>query len=87
MKTLLKLTLAITAAATLGSASLFASPANWPPTSPSNTAVRTLAMPMNMNCKTMTIQGNAKQGGQQVVSCEHFGSVRPDDCRRACASK
>lgn len=84
MKSLLKLTLAITAAATLGSASLFA---DGPSRYPENVTPRVLATPFtNMKCDTMVINGGIRRG-PEVVSCKHYASIRPDDCRRACANK
>ena len=85
MKPLLKLTLAITAAATLGSASLFAGgPFRFP--TPNETAPpRLLAPPVsNMTCSTMVIDGGG-HNGKQVVACKDYSGIRPDDCRRACA--
>ena len=84
MKSLLKLTLAITATAMLGSASLFA---GGPFRYPENVTPRVLATPVaNMKCDTMVINGGIRKG-QEVVSCKHYASIRPDDCRRACASR
>ena len=84
MKSLLKLTLAITAFATLGSASLFAGGQF---RYPENVTPRVLAAPVaGMKCDTMVINGGIRRG-PEVVSCKHYASIRPDDCRRACANK
>ena len=84
MKSLLKLTLAITATAMLGSASLFAGGAF---RYPENVTPRVLAPPVaSMKCDTMVIQGGG-HNGTQVVSCKDYSSIRPDDCRRACANR
>ena len=84
MKSLLKLTLAITAAATLGSASLFA---GGPFRSPENVTPRVLVTSVaNMKCDTMVIHGGGRNG-MQVVSCKDYAGIRPDDCRRACSNK
>lgn len=84
MKSLLKLTLAITTLATLGSASLFA---GGPFRYPENVTPRVLGTPVaSMKCDTMVIQGGG-HNGMQTVSCKHYASIRPDDCRRACAGK
>lgn len=86
MKSLLKLTLAITAA-TLGSASLYAGGQFRVPTS-NDVAPPRLLMPSvaHMKCDTMVINGGIRKG-PEVVSCKHYSSIRPDDCRRACANK
>ena len=87
MKSLLKLTLAITAAATLGSASLFAGAQYRVPTPNETAPPRMLLTPVaNMKCDTMIINGGIRKG-PEVVSCKHYASIRPDDCRRACANK
>ncbi len=91
MKSLLKLTLAITAAATLGSGSLLADSTEV--FRQSNLAAakafadsKLVATPVrDIKCGTMAIQG--ARGKWEVVSCKHYASVRPDDCRRACANK
>lgn len=84
MKT--KLLLTLTAAAALGTSNLFAGPGPQFNTAPRT--ARQLAAPVAaMKCETMTIAAGGKQGGTQVVSCKHYANIRPDDCRRACATK
>ena len=92
MKSLLKLTLAITALATLGSGSLRADSSEVFRMSNQAAAAafaksKVVATPMrDINCKTMTIQGGGRNG-LQTVPCKDYAGVRPDDCRRACASR
>ena len=92
MKSLLKLTLAITAIAALGSASLLADSAEVfrmsnQAAAAAFTKSKVVATPMrDMNCKTMTIQGGG-HNGMQTVQCKDYAGIRPDDCRRACASR
>ena len=82
----LMLTLAI-AAITLGSSSLFAGAQFQPPTSndvaPPRLFVTSAA---DTKCDTMVINGGIRKV-REVVSCKHYSSIRPDDCRRACAGK
>ena len=85
MKSLLKLTFAITAAATLGSASLFAGSVFRFPTQSEIAPPRLLVAPVaTMKCGTMVIQGGGRNG-RQVVACKDYANIRPDDCRRACS--
>ncbi len=82
-----KLLLAITTIAMLGSASLFAGGDNRPYVS-GNAPARPVFTPVNvMKCDTMSIAAPLHQGGTVTVSCKHYAGIRPDDCRRACASK
>ena len=82
-----KLLLAITTIAMLGSTSLFAGGDNRPSVSGSAPA-RPIFTPVGvMKCDTMTIAAPMHQGGKVVVSCKDYAGIRPDDCRRACASK
>ena len=86
MKSLLKLTLAI-AAVTLGSTSLFAGSTYRFVTPNEVAAPRMLPAPVhNMKCGTMVIKAGGRNGWQ-VVQCKDYANIRPDDCRRACASK
>lgn len=81
MKT--KLLLALTAALTIGSTSLFAGPGPRDP-APRST-VRTLAAPVAaMNCSTMSIKAGGKDAGTRVVACKDYASIRPTECRIAC---
>jgi len=83
MKSLLKFTLAISALATLGSASLFAGAQFRIPTPSEIAPPRVLAPPVaDLKCGTMSIQG--ARGKWELVSCKQYASIRPDDCRRAC---
>ena len=85
MKSLLKLTIAITVAATLGSASLFAGSVFRFPTANEIPPPRLLVTPVRgMTCSTMVIKAGGRNG-LQVVSCADYATIRPDDCRRACA--
>ena len=85
MKSLLKLAIAITVAATLGSASLSAGSVFRFPTANEIPAPRLLVTPVRgMTCSTMVINGGG-HNGRQVVSCADYATIRPDDCRRACA--
>jgi len=82
-----KLLLALTAALTIGSTSLFAGPGPRDP-APRSTAARTLTAPVAaMNCDTMTIQAGGKDAGTRVVACKDYSKVRPSDCRIACNSR
>ena len=82
-----KLLLAITTIAMLGSTSLFAGGDNRPYVSGSGPA-RPVFTPVNvMKCDTMSIAAPLHQGGKVTVPCNHYAGIRPDDCRRACASK
>ncbi len=87
MKSLLKLTLAITAAATLGTAGLIAGAPFRSPYENANIPPRVLAPSTGMKCETMSIRAPLHQGGWMTVSCQDYAGIRPDDCRRACASK
>ncbi len=81
-----KLLLALTAALTIGSTSLFAGPGQRDP-APRSRSVRTFTAPVaDLKCNTMVINGGGRNG-MQAVSCMHYANVRPDDCRRACANK
>ncbi len=81
-----KLLLAVTAALTIGSTSLFAGPGPQFQTSPRNG--RPMVMPVaEMKCSTMSIKAGGKDAGTRVVACKDFAKIRPDDCRRACANK
>ena len=84
MKT--KLILAITTAAMLGSASLFAGSKvfNAPNDAPPRLIV-TSGSPAK--CDTMSIAAPMHQGGTVSVSCKHYAGIRADDCRRACANR
>ncbi len=92
MKSLLKLTLAITTLAALGSGSLRADSsevfrASNQAAAAAFTKSKVVATPMrDIKCDTMTINGGIRKGSE-VVSCKHYSSIRPDDCRRACANK
>ena len=92
MKTLLKLTLAISAIAMLGSGSLRADSSEVFRMSNQAAAAafakgKVLPAPVrDVKCDTMTIQGGGRNGWV-TVPCKHYASVRPDDCRRACANK
>ena len=82
MKT--KLLFALTAAATLGTTSLFAGPGPRDP-APRRASPRQLTTPVaSMNCETMTIKAGGKDAGTRVVACKDFAKVRPADCRLAC---
>ena len=83
MKT--KLLLAITAAATLGSASVLAGPGSRGPASSSVGTHRSPASVASVNCTTMTIEAGGKDAGTRVVDCKDFAKVRPTDCRIACS--
>lgn len=81
-----KLLLALTAAATLSSTSVFAGPSTRDP-APGSRAVRTFTAPVAaMNCSTMSIKAGGKDAGTRVVACKDYAKVRPDDCRIACKS-
>ena len=89
MKSLLKFkfTLAISAAATLGSASLFAGQTIRYAGPNEIAPPRMLVTPVGrMKCDTMVIAASGRNG-QQVVSCKRYTQIRPDDCRRACANQ
>ena len=92
MKSLLKLTLAITALATLGSGTLRADSTEvFRMSNQAATAAfaktKVVNAPMrDVKCDTMTIQGGG-HNGLQTVSCKHYANIRPDDCRRSCASR
>ena len=80
-----KLLLAITAALTVGSTSLFAGPGPRDP-APRNVSPRVLAAPVAaMNCSTMSIKAGGKDAGTRVVACKDYAKVRPSDCRLACS--
>lgn len=82
MKT--KILLALTAAATLGTTSLFAGPGPRDP-APRRAATRSIAAPVtSLKCDTMTIKAGGKDAGTRVVACKDFAKVRPADCRLAC---
>ena len=83
-----KLLLAITTIAMLGSTSLFAG-APWRNVGPNEVAPpRFYSSPAAaMKCDTMSIAAPMHQGGTVTVSCKNYAGIRPDDCRRACASK
>jgi len=87
MKTLLKLTFAITIAATFGAASLFADrPYRYVPPSEIAPLRLVAATPVaKVKCDTMTVHGGGRNG-MVTVPCKHYAQVRPDDCRRACAN-
>lgn len=78
-----KLLLALTAALTIGSTSLFAGPGPRDPAPRS--AVRTYSKPVAaMNCSTMSIKAGGKDAGTRVVACKDFAGIRPTECRIAC---
>ena len=78
-----KLLLTLTAAAALGSTSLFAGPGPRDP-APRST-VRALAAPVAaMNCSTMSIKAGGKDAGTRVVACKDYANIRPMECRLAC---
>ncbi len=84
MKLIAKLTAIAALAALTGTAAL-AGPSFQPTTQ--NVKPRVLVTPVAaMKCDTMVINGGGRNG-MQVVSCKHYASIRPDDCRRACANK
>lgn len=84
MKLITKLTI-VAAFAALTTTTTFAGP--FYQLSVPNVKPRTLAVPVaSMKCDTMVLQGDARHGSQ-VVSCERYAKIRPDDCRRACANK
>lgn len=93
MKSLLKLTLAITALATLGSGTLRADSTEVFRMSNQAAAAafaktKVVSAPMrDVKCDTMTIAAPLHQGGKVLVSCKDYAGIRPDDCRRACASR
>ena len=82
-----KILLAITTIAMLGSTSLFAGD-NRAYFSKNDAPPRIHVTPVGvMKCDTMSIAAPQHQGGTVTVSCKHYAGIRPDDCRRACASK
>ena len=86
MKT--KLIPAITIAAVLGSASLFAGPSNLLYSGMNDAPRRVYVMPATaVKCDTMSIAAPMHQGGTTSVSCKNYAGIRPDDCRRACAGR
>ena len=86
MKT--KLLLALATAAMLGSASLFAGGDNRPYAGPASTPARTISARVGvLKCDTMSIAAPLHHGGTVTVSCKDYAGIRPDDCRRACASR
>ena len=79
-----KLLLALTAAATLTSTSLFAGPGPRDP-APRSVAPRQLSAPVTaLNCGTMNIKAGGKDAGTRVVACKDYAGIRPADCRLAC---
>ena len=79
-----KLLLALTAALTVGSTSLFAGPGPQFNTAPR--VARPLAAPVAaMNCSTMSIKAGGKDAGTRVVACKDYAKVRPTECRLACS--
>ena len=84
MKSMLKLTLAITAGALLGSASVFAGQTYHVPTANEIAPTRFFVTQTSGMCNTMVIDGGGRNG-KQVVPCKDYSGIRPDDCRRACA--
>ena len=82
MKT--KLLLTLTAAAALGTTSLFAGPG--PQFSTAPRTARLLAAPVaEMKCATMQINSGGKSASTQTVACASYAKVRPTECRLACA--